>query len=216
MKNKKMREEVKLADIFPGEPPVYGIKRQRLTVSGEAPLLCAEIEYPEFLVAADEGAGLEKLNVFYAGIAERFFDWAETSGRELAEGLYASDTDPRKRFRFSRIRCVASFLPGFCSPGLISVAGSAVVYRGRQPLGGQLLSRLWRPSDGRMLPFGSAGIPRGADIYFSREGWLICRRISGGVISDETAHIDKVYTVSKIISNFFETRSKDVDLRSVL
>lgn len=212
MKNKKMREEVKLADIFPGEPPVYGIKRKRRTVSGEAPLLCAEIEYPEFLIAADEGVGLEKLNAFYAGIAERFFDWAETSGRELAEGLYASDTDPRKRFRFSRIRCVASFLPGFCSPGLISVAGSAVVYRGRQPLGGQLLSRLWRPSDGRMLPFGSAGIPRGADIYFSREGWLICRRISGGVISDETAHIDKVYTVSKIISNFFETRSKDVDL----
>ena len=216
MKNKKMREEVKLADIFPGEPPVYGIKRQRRTVSGEAPLLCAEIEYPEFLVAADEGAGLEKLNAFYADIAERFSAWAETSGRELAEGLYASDTDPRKRFRFSRIRCVASFLPGFCSPGLISVAGSAVVYRGRQPLGGQLLSRLWRPSDGRMLPFGAAGIPRGADVYFSREGWLICRRISGGVISDETAHIDKVYTVSKIISNFFETRSKDVDLRSVL
>lgn len=216
MKNKKVREEVKLADIFPGEPPVYGIKRQRRTVNGEAPLLCAEIEYPEFLVAADEGAGLEKLNVFYAGIAERFSAWAETSGRELAEGLYAADTDPQKRFRFSRFRCSVSFLPGFCSPGLISVAGSAVVYRGRQPLGGQLLSRLWRPSDGRMLPFGAAGIPRGADIYFSREGWLICRRISGGVISDETAHIDKVYTVSKIISNFFETRSKDVDLRSVL
>ena len=216
MKSKKTREEVKLADIFPGEPPVYGIKRQRRTVSGEVPLLCAEIEYPEFLVSSDEEAGLEKLNAFYAGIAERFSAWAETSGRELAEVLYAADTDPRKRFRFSRIRCVASFLPGFCSPGLISVSGSAIVCRGRQPLGGQLLSRLWRPSAGRMLPFGAAGIPRGADIYFSCEGGLICRRISGGVISDETAHIDKVYTVSKIISNFFETRSKDVDLRSVL
>lgn len=216
MKNKKVREEVKLADIFPGEPPVYGIKRQRRTVSGEAPLLCAEIEYPEFLVAADEGAGLEKLNAFYADIAERFSAWAETSGRELAEGLYAADTDPRKRFRFSRIRCVASFLPGFCSPGLISVSGSAIVCRGRQPIGGHLMSRLWRPSDGRLVPLKAPGRIHGADIYFSREGGLICRRISGGVISDETAHIDKVYTVSKIISNFFETRSKDVDLRSVL
>ena len=134
MKSKKTREEVKLADIFPGEPPVYGIKRQRRTVSGEVPLLCAEIEYPEFLVSSDEEAGLEKLNAFYAGIAESFSAWAETAGRELAEVLYAADTDPRKRFRFSRIRCVASFLPGFCSPGLISVSGSAIVCRGRQPL----------------------------------------------------------------------------------
>ena len=97
MKSKKTREEVKLADIFPGEPPVYGIKRQRRTVSGEVPLLCAEIEYPEFLVSSDEEAGLEKLNAFSAGIAERFSARAGAAGREYPKSEQVVEVPCRMR-----------------------------------------------------------------------------------------------------------------------
>lgn len=217
-----MAEIIKLSDIFPGEPPVYEIKRERRTVSGEVPLLCAEIEYPVF-AAADERsagraaghkagreagneAGLERINEFYAGLAVRFFDWASSGGRERAEAVYSADADPQKRFRFLRFRCHASFLPGFCSPGLISVAGSAVLYRARQPVGGCLLSRLFRASDGRLLPQRPPRTPREDDFYLSREGELVFREIREGKITDlpdGSDKADKLLSKLKTISEFF-------------
>ncbi len=177
---------MKLSDIFTGDAPVYEIRRERRTVSGQTPLLCAEIEYPVFS-ASEEDAGYQKINEFYAELARRFFDWAEGSGRERAASVYDADADPQKRFRFIRFRCAASFLPGFCSEGLVSVAGGALLYRGRQPIGGRPLSRLFRTSDGRLMPQRPPRLPRNGDFYFSREGELIFREVRDGGISDAPA-----------------------------